>query len=439
MEPLALMATGSSTPSIALAWTPASGATGYNVKRSSVSGGPYTIIANVTATNYTDTTVKIGGAYYYVVSGTNANGESYYNSMEASASAGLPSPWSDIDVGMVGTSGGADYSFGTFTVEGAGSDIGGTSDSFNFAYVNVTNNGAIIAHLATLQPSGSGIDKIGVMMRATTNANSQVQGLIYDLQLQEARFPMRYGTGNGMQWQQITNAFTSAPLWFMLTRTNNLFTGYVSTNGTAWIPVGTNTIPIATNYFAGLAVCSRTTSALDISTFDNVATAAWTSPSPDTPTGLAAVAGNSQVTLTWNASTNADNYNLARSITNGGPYGIVGSSLTVPAFTDTGVTNGTLYYYVVSSVNPVGQSGNSVQVSALPTSSSPPKVSVATGGHQIQLSWPADHLGWILQTNSVGLMAANQWFSLPGSSSVTNINIPIVPGATNVFFRLVYP
>jgi autotransporter-associated beta strand protein len=62
-----------------------------------------------------------------------------------------------------------------------------------------------------------------------------------------------------------------------------------------------------------------------------------------------------------------------------------------------------------------------------------------TGGNTLQLSWPADHLGWTLQTNSVNLANTNFWFAYPGSASVTNVNITINPAKTNVFFRLVYP
>jgi hypothetical protein len=44
-----------------------------------------------------------------------------------------------------------------------------------------------------------------------------------------------------------------------------------------------------------------------------------------------------------------------------------------------------------------------------------------------------------LETNSVGLTAADQWFPYPGSASVTNVNININPAQPNVFFRMVYP
>ena len=60
-----------------ISWDPSAGATGYNVKRSTVSGGPYTTLAgNIGNTSYIDTTAVPGTTYYYVVSAVNASGES---------------------------------------------------------------------------------------------------------------------------------------------------------------------------------------------------------------------------------------------------------------------------------------------------------------------------------------------------------------------------
>ncbi len=77
----------------ALNWMSANGASYYNVKRSTVSGGPYTTIARVTNTTnlvstnfeqtYTDTTVVGNTTYYYVVSAVDGGGtESVTNSYE---------------------------------------------------------------------------------------------------------------------------------------------------------------------------------------------------------------------------------------------------------------------------------------------------------------------------------------------------------------------
>jgi hypothetical protein len=91
---------------------------------------------------------------------------------------------------------------------------------------------------------------------------------------------------------------------------------------------------------------------------------------PLAPTGPAIASGNQQVTLSWNPSLTAASYNVQRSTTSGGPYKTVGSSATT-SYTDTGLTNGTIYYYVVSAVNSVGAGPNSTQVFAEPGAASP--------------------------------------------------------------------
>lgn len=69
---------------IALTWPAGTNATGYNLKRSTTNGGPYSTTVSVAVTNYTDEEVNPGVTYYYVVSATNAFGESG-NSAQASA------------------------------------------------------------------------------------------------------------------------------------------------------------------------------------------------------------------------------------------------------------------------------------------------------------------------------------------------------------------
>jgi fibronectin type 3 domain-containing protein len=119
-----------------------------------------------------------------------------------------------------------------------------------------------------------------------------------------------------------------------------------------------------------------------------------TAPSPPTaPTGLTAIAGNAQVALNWSASSGATSYNVKRSTTSGGPYTTV-SSPTVTNYTNTGLTNGTKYYYVVSAVSAAGESVNSAQVNATPAAPATPPAAPtglqATGGNaQVSLTWAA--------------------------------------------------
>jgi subtilisin family serine protease/subtilase family serine protease len=87
---------------------------------------------------------------------------------------------------------------------------------------------------------------------------------------------------------------------------------------------------------------------------------------PSTPSGLTAVAGDTQVKLSWASALGATRYRVKRSLTAGGPYAVVADNLKGAQYTDTNVVNLTTYFYVVSSANLTGESGNSGEVSATP-------------------------------------------------------------------------
>lgn len=88
---------------------------------------------------------------------------------------------------------------------------------------------------------------------------------------------------------------------------------------------------------------------------------------PAAPAGLTATAGNAKVELSWTASSGATSYNVKRATTSGGPYTTVAAGVTATSYTNTGLANGTTYYYVVSAVNSAGESANSAQVAATPS------------------------------------------------------------------------
>src|SRR5262249_26737615 len=74
---------------VVLNWSPSSGATSYNVKRSTVNGSGYVTIVSQSGTSDTDMGLTNGTTYYYVVSAVNAFGESA-NSAQASAMPAVP-------------------------------------------------------------------------------------------------------------------------------------------------------------------------------------------------------------------------------------------------------------------------------------------------------------------------------------------------------------
>ena len=74
---------------------------------------------------------------------------------------------------------------------------------------------------------------------------------------------------------------------------------------------------------------------------------------------------------------------------------------------------------------------------ASPVNTAPTNITTVVSGNTLTLSWPADHTGWTLQTNSVGLLSPS-WFPYPGSTATNQIFMTIDPTKPSVFYRLVY-
>jgi fibronectin type 3 domain-containing protein len=85
---------------------------------------------------------------------------------------------------------------------------------------------------------------------------------------------------------------------------------------------------------------------------------------PNAPTGLKASAGNGQVTLNWNTVDGVLSYKVYQS--SGGQYTQITEGLAGTSYTADGLTNGTMYYFVVKASNAGGDSENSNQAGAAP-------------------------------------------------------------------------
>jgi len=89
---------------------------------------------------------------------------------------------------------------------------------------------------------------------------------------------------------------------------------------------------------------------------------------PSVPTGLTASGSNSQVTLSWTASSGAVSYSVYQGTTAGGESATpIVTGITATTVTISGLSNGTAYFFKVAAVNASGNSGYSNEASATPT------------------------------------------------------------------------
>jgi hypothetical protein len=110
---------------------------------------------------------------------------------------------------------------------------------------------------------------------------------------------------------------------------------------------------------------------------------------PTTPTGLSATVTYGQVNLSWSASSSATSYYVERALTSGGPYTIIANT-SGTSYADTGLSNGTTYYYVVSAVGAGGVSGISAElIVTLPTLLPPTGLTATTNFNLVKLTWSA--------------------------------------------------
>ncbi|MDP9300071.1 MAG: S8 family serine peptidase [Actinomycetota bacterium] len=120
---------------------------------------------------------------------------------------------------------------------------------------------------------------------------------------------------------------------------------------------------------------------------------------PGTST-LSAMAGNATVHLSWTAPSDGGsaitNYKIYRGTTSGGET-LLATVGNVTSYKDSGLTNGTTYFYQVSAVNALGEGSRSNEVSVIPQVSAVPGAPVLTAtsatGKGVMLSWTVPESG----------------------------------------------
>ena len=248
------------TVNLSVSGLPAAATASFNPTSVAGSGSSTLTVSTATTTPTGTYTLTITGT-----SGTLSHSTTVALVINA-ATGGLPTGWTDQDIGSVSIAGSASYSGGTFTVSGSGTSISGTADQFHYAYQAAGANYTITARVVSMTNTNSGA-QAGVMIRESLATGSTMANL-------------NVTPSNGVTWvyRTATNGSTSgsrtaslvAPYWVRVVRSGSTFTGYFSPDGVTWTQQGTVSISMASNVYIGLVVSSRNNSQLCTATFDNV-------------------------------------------------------------------------------------------------------------------------------------------------------------------------
>lgn len=160
----------------------------------------------------------------------------------------------------------------------------------------------------------------------------------------------------------------------------------------------------------------------------------FTSLLPAAPAGLKASANPAQVQLSWNSVPGATAYTIRRASISGGAYFTIATGVSGTNHTDTTITNGAMFFYVVSAGNAYGESLASNEASvAVPF----PRLAASPSAANVMLSW-SNPASVMLLRSTTSLVPPVAWLPVTNAPSLQNgiWQLHWSPDDSARFFRL---
>jgi len=367
-----------------ICWPVTPGATSYNILRSTSSGGSYILVTNDIIgpvcgsgwnnATWLDSTAVNGTTYYYVVQSVNPVGASGDSPQSAGVtpSASLPTSAPAAPEGLTVTSAGhqsvalnwnpsAGANYYTIYRSTLYDNGGGASNTLNTIVLanNITGDsytdtsptdGSIYSYYVTATSTG------GV---STNSASAVAVPLPSPPASAPANLTVTPQTGQTnyfLTWSPVSGA-----VGYIVSR---------STNSSVPLNYGTYVMSITETNWSDTGLDANEQYFYTVTAVNAAGTSgsAPISGPPGVPASLGAVGGNMEVLLNWAGSPGANSYTILRGASSGAENTVVASGLTATSYVDSGLSNGTTYYYVVEAVGASGTSANSQEASATPSS-----------------------------------------------------------------------
>ncbi len=215
-----------------------------------------------------------GGLGFDCASANNGTGSHSITNLSVYTVAGTcATGWTCADIGAPSPPGSASESNGVWSVQGGGSDVFGTADSFQYDWQPAGGAVSVAAHV-TSQSNTSTWAKAGVMLRASSDPGSPD----YQIFVTPSNgIAVQYRTTQGGTTSQAVDVGGAVPAYLEVTVSGTGFNAYTSPDGSAWTAVSGAARAIAfgsSPLLAGLMVTSHNSSELGTVTFDTVSVTA---------------------------------------------------------------------------------------------------------------------------------------------------------------------
>ena len=179
----------------------------------------------------------------------------------------LPADWLTMNIGDVGLDGSVSESAGVWTVAGSGADIWGTADGFRFAFQTRSGDIELTAKLESLTKSDPWT-KAGLMIRDDLTPDSKHAFICLASDNGEH---FQYRPTMGGESSDVAGDTKIKPARFVkIVRLGDLFQGWTSEDGKAWMKVGETKIAMSGQIYVGMAVTAHKNTAASTATFSGV-------------------------------------------------------------------------------------------------------------------------------------------------------------------------
>jgi len=193
--------------------------------------------------------------------------------LAACAHAQLPAGWTGADVGGSTPAGSVKYQSATetWTLQGDGKGIRGSSDQFYFVYKTLSGDGELVARVASLDPLLADWSMAGVMIRVFLVPGSPYlfMGVSANTVTQDHGITFWGRENLNGAADQVSAGAVSAPYWVKVKRAGSTFSASASSNGRDWTEVySTSVAGIPKVTYIGYAVTSEVAGKLITAVFD---------------------------------------------------------------------------------------------------------------------------------------------------------------------------